>query len=200
MAPQTRWVTETRNGHSQWFIDRFRRLAAEGADLAGEARFVNAVVAPGASVLDAGCGIGRVGAALADLGHPVLGVDADELLIAAAREDHPELEWVVGDLSLLDLRESDGGRRPFDSAVLAGNVMPFVAPDTEAAVLRGVAAHVRDDGPVLVGFGADRGYRVSAFDAHAAEAGLRVDNRFSTWDLRPWSVESPFAVTILRRG
>ncbi|MER6594533.1 SAM-dependent methyltransferase, partial [Micromonospora purpureochromogenes] len=47
MTNPTRWATETGPGHSQWYIDRFRKLAAEGADLAGEARLVDAMVAPG---------------------------------------------------------------------------------------------------------------------------------------------------------
>jgi 2-polyprenyl-3-methyl-5-hydroxy-6-metoxy-1,4-benzoquinol methylase len=109
MAPPTRWATEPPENHSQWLIDRFRRLAAEGADLGGEARFVDAVIAPAASVLDAGCGTGRVGALLHAAGHPVVGVDADKLLIAAARSEYPSIEWIVDDLSELNLREPKRG-------------------------------------------------------------------------------------------
>lgn len=195
---QTRWVTDTEKGRSAWLIDYFRRMAAEGRDLAGEARLLDAIIAPGSSVLDAGCGTGRVGAALAARGHPVFGVDADPVLIEAARTDFPELEWVVGDLTELDLA-SDGERKMFDSAILAGNVMPYLAPDTEVAVLRQVAAHVRAGGPIVVGFGADLGYRVADFDKHVVEAGLRVETRFATWDLRPWQADSDFSVSVLRR-
>jgi 2-polyprenyl-3-methyl-5-hydroxy-6-metoxy-1,4-benzoquinol methylase len=198
MARRTRWASGSPEKRTHWLIEHYRRLAADGADLGGEARFVDAVIPPGASVLDAGCGNGRVGARIHAAGHPVVGVDADELLIAAARQDHPSIEWVVADLTELDLREPDGTRRLFDSAVLAGNVMPFVAPDTEVAVLRGVADHIRGDGPIIVGFGAERGYSVGAFDKHVADAGLLVENRFSTWDLRPWTRTSQFAVSILR--
>ena len=42
----TRWVTDTGPGHSQWYVNRFRQLAAEGADLAGEARLLDALVPP----------------------------------------------------------------------------------------------------------------------------------------------------------
>ncbi|MFJ6954165.1 SAM-dependent methyltransferase, partial [Micromonospora aurantiaca] len=52
MAKPTRWVTDTKPGHSQWYVDRFRQLAAEGADLSGEARLLDALVPPGARVLD----------------------------------------------------------------------------------------------------------------------------------------------------
>lgn len=198
MARQTRWITETESGHAQRMADRFRRMAAEGHDLAGEARMLDAVIAPGSAVLDAGCGSGRVGAALAERGHTVLGVDADPTLIEAARQDYPDIEWVVGDLTELDLA-AGGQRRLFDAAILAGNVMLYLAPDTEEEVLRRVGAHVRPDGPVVVGFGTGRGYALADFDAHAAGAGLLVEQRFATWDLRPWHADADFAVTVLRR-
>ncbi|MFJ6198115.1 class I SAM-dependent methyltransferase [Micromonospora sp. NPDC092111] len=198
MTNPTRWATETGPGHSQWYIDRFRRLASEGADLAGEARLVDAVVAPGSRILDAGCGTGRVGAALAARGHRVVGVDADPALVEAARADHPGPRWLVGDLAELDLAGA-GEPEPFDAAVVAGNVMAFVAPGTEPDVLARIAGHLRPDGVVLVGFGLDRGYRIDHFDTDTAEAGLRLEQRFATWDLRPWREEADFAVSLLRR-
>ncbi|MFG1869427.1 class I SAM-dependent methyltransferase [Micromonospora arborensis] len=198
MANPTRWATDTGPEHSQWYIDRFRKLAAEGADLAGEARLVDALVAPGSRILDAGSGTGRVGAALAQRGHTVVGVDADPALVAAARADYPGPTWLVADLAELDL-PALGEAEPFDAAVLAGNVLAFVAVGTEPEVLRRVAAHLRPDGVLTVGFGTERGYPLTAFDADAVGAGLRVEQRFATWDLRPWRDDAPFAVSILRR-
>jgi hypothetical protein len=49
-----------------------------------------------------------------------------------------------------------------------------------------------------VGFGADRGYPLADFDRHAVTAGLSIEHRFATWDLRPWQPSSDFAVTVLR--
>ncbi|RAO45428.1 class I SAM-dependent methyltransferase [Micromonospora saelicesensis] len=198
MANPTRWATDTGPEHSQWYIDRFRKLAAEGADLAGEARLVDALVAPGSRILDAGSGTGRVGAALAERGHTVVGVDADPALVDAARADYPGPTWLVADLAELDL-PALGETEPFDAAVLAGNVLAFVAVGTEPEVLRRVAAHLRPDGVLTVGFGTERGYPLTAFDADAVAAGLRVEQRFATWDLRPWRDDAPFAVTVLRR-
>ena len=198
MGKPTRWVTQTKPGHSQWYIDRFRQLAAEGADLAGEARLLDAMVPPGARILDAGCGTGRVAGALAARGHTVVGVDADPALIEAARTDHPGPRWLVADLAELDLA-AQGEPEPFDAAVVAGNVMAFVAPGTEGAVLTRIAAHVRPDGLVVVGFGTDRGYPLTDFDADAVAAGLRLEHRFATWDLRPWRDDADFAVSVLRR-
>jgi len=195
----TRWVTDHESGHSRWYIDRFRRMAADGTDLAGEARLLDAVVGRGARILDAGCGAGRVGAELAARGHTVVGVDVDPELIAAAQADHPGPAWLVADLAELDL-VAMGEPTPFDAAILAGNVMAFVAPDTEARVLARVADHVRPDGVVVIGFGLDRGYALTDFDGHAAAAGLDLEHRFGTWDLRPIVADSDFAVSVFRRA
>jgi len=197
VAEPTRWVTDTKPGHSEWYVERFRRMAAEGADLGGEARLVDAMLPPGSRVLDAGCGPGRVGAVLHERGHVVVGVDADPVLIEAAEADHPGPRWLVGDLAELDLAAA-GETEPFDGALLAGNVMVFLAPGTEAAALSRVAAHVRPDGFVVTGFHTDRELTLEAFDRAVEEAGLRREHRFATWDLRAWHDEADFAVTVLR--
>lgn len=197
MATPPRWFTDTAEGHSQWYIERFRSLAAQGADLAGEARLVDALVPPASRVLDAGCGTGRLAAELFRRGHHAVGVDVDPELLAAASADHPGPVWLQSDLAELDLAAL-GQPEPFAAAVLAGNVITFVAPGTEAAVLGRVAAHVVPGGRVVVGFGLDRGYALADFDRHCADAGLTVEQRFSTWDVARFTDESDFAVTILR--
>jgi SAM-dependent methyltransferase len=198
MSDLTRWVTAHGSGHAQWYIERFRQMAAQGADLAGEARLLDAMLPRGSHVLDAGCGPGRVGAQLFARGHVVVGVDADRELIEAAQSDHPGPTWLVADLAELDLA-AEGVPEPFDAAVCAGNVMPYLAPGTEGEVLLRIAAHVREDGLIVVGFGLDRGYSLTDFDRHSADAGLDVEHRFATWDVRPWHDDAAFAVTVLRR-
>ncbi len=198
MSKPTRWVSEHGPSHSQWYIQRFQRMAAQGVDLAGEARLIDALLSRGARVLDAGCGPGRFAGELAARGHRVVGVDADAALIEAARADHPGPHWIVADLAVLDLGEF-GESDPFDAAVLVGNVLPFLAPGTEPEVLRRVAAHVRSDGVLVSGFGTRRGYPLDDFDAHCARAGLLREHRFATWDLRPWTAVADFAVTIHRK-
>ncbi len=197
MAQPTRWSTDTDENHSYWYIERFRTMAAEGLDLGGEARLLDAILPPQSRVLDAGCGPGRVGAHLFDRGHDVVGVDADPLLIDAAQQDHPGPQWVVADLAELDL-PAQGIDEPFDGAVVAGNVMTFVAEGTEVAVLANIAAHVVPDGVVVIGFGTDRGYSLERFDEDCRLAGIQLEQRFATWDLRPWSESSDFAVSLLR--
>ena len=198
MAVPTRWVSDTEAGHSQWYVERFRALAEEGADLAGEARLVDAMVRRGAHVLDAGCGQGRVSAALHARGHVVVGVDADPVLVEAARTDYPGPLWLVADLAELDL-PSQGVAEPFDAVVSAGNVLPYLAPGTEPEVLRRLFVHLVPDGFGVVGFGTTRGYALAAFDEDALAAGFTVEHRFTTWDLRPWVDGSDFAVTVLRK-
>jgi len=197
----TRWEEQVRvnPGHSHWYVDRFRQMAARGADLAGEARLVDAMVGRGARILDAGCGPGRVGAELAARGHTVVGVDVDPVLIDAAEADHPGPTWLVGDLAELDL-PARGVAEPFDVVVCAGNVLTFLAPGTEAEVLRRMGAHTAPDGRVVVGFGAGRGYPFDRFFDDVDDAGLRVDLRLSTWDLRPFDDASDFLVAVLARA
>ena len=103
MGAPTRWETDTDDGHSQWYIDRFRTMAAEGADLFGEARLIDAMLPRAARVLDAGCGPGRLTGYLHARGHDAVGVDADPALIEAAQVDHPGPTYVVADLADLDL-------------------------------------------------------------------------------------------------
>lgn len=189
-----RWFTAFGEGHAQWYIERFRRMAAEGSDLAGEARLVDALVRPRSRILDAGCGPGRVGGELFRRGHIVVGVDIDPELIEAARADFPGPTWQVADLADLDLEGP-----AFDAAVVAGNVLVFVTPDSEAQVLAAIARHVRADGIVVTGFRLNDTYQLAAFDEHCVAAGLRAEHRFTTWDMRPWREDADFAVAVLRR-
>ena len=192
-----RWFTENDDSHSQWYADHFRELVAEGRDVTGEARLLDAIAHPGSRILDAGCGQGRTAGALAARGHVVVGVDIDATLLKAARVDHPGPTYVEMDLASLDLREPGGERMTFDAAVSAGNVITYVAPGTEVDVLRSIRGHLLPDAPCVVGFHTER-YPVQAFDRDATSAGFVLESRFATWDLRPWHEDAEFAVSILR--
>lgn len=194
----SRWVDITRENpeHSSWYVERFRAMAAAGDDLAGEARLVDAMVPRGAHILDAGCGPGRVGSALAQAGHQVVGIDVDPFLIAAAEQDHPDQRWLVGDLAELDL-PARGITDGFDAIVCAGNVMPFLAASTRVTVLDRFRTHLRPEGRAAVGFGAGRDYPFDEFLADVERAGLTAGVLLESWDLRPFTDASEFLVAIL---
>ncbi|MFT4988235.1 MAG: SAM-dependent methyltransferase [Acidimicrobiales bacterium] len=198
VTSQNKWLAriEEDPNHSSWYIERFRTMAAEGRDLAGEARFIDALAARESHILDAGCGPGRVGAALAAAGHTVVGVDIDPALIDAARAEHPGPTWFTADLSELELG-AHGVEQPFDLIVCAGNVMTFLADDTRIAVLERMAAHLAADGRAVIGFGANRGYEFDEFGSDVAAAGLHLEIELGTWDMRPFQVDSDFLVAIL---
>jgi SAM-dependent methyltransferase len=162
---------------------------------------------PPARVLDAGCGTGRVGVRLAELGYDVVGVDADPAMVEVAREQAPErpgLAWHVGDLAHLpDLPALDG---PFDVVLLAGNVVPLLEPGTLEPTCAGLAARLAPDGLLVGGFGLDEahlpdGCPVTTYDAFlaaAAAAGLGEVSRHGTWDGGPWSAADGYVVVVMR--
>lgn len=199
MVEQSYWMQKVAAdpGHSQWYIERFRAMARAGDDLAGEARFVDAMAPRGAHILDAGCGPGRLAGYLATVGHRVVGVDVDPALIEAAEQDYPGPRWLVGDLAELDL-PARGIAEPFDVIVSAGNVMAFLAPSTRIQVLSRLRAHVADDGRAAIGFGAGRDYEFDVFLNDAVDAGFAPDLLLSTWDMRPFTEDSDFLVALLR--
>jgi 2-polyprenyl-3-methyl-5-hydroxy-6-metoxy-1,4-benzoquinol methylase len=77
-----RWLQD-RTVSGDAYDARYERRAAAGEDVHGEAEFVLRF-AP-ASVLDAGCGTGRVGRELARRGIDVVGVDIDPEMLDTAR-------------------------------------------------------------------------------------------------------------------
>ena len=120
-----RWLTEAA-GRSRTYDQRWEDLAAAGQNVHGEADLVEGLGPR--SVLDAGCGTGRVAVELARRGLDVTGVDVDVSMLEEARTKAPELTWIHADLAEADLD------RTFDTVVLAGNVMIFLTPGTEERV------------------------------------------------------------------
>jgi SAM-dependent methyltransferase len=195
----SRWtrLTTENPGHSAAYIQRFRDLAAAGQDLVGEARLVDAMVPRGSRILDAGSGTGRISAYLSAVGHDVVGVDGDPVLVAAADGENPGPRYLVGDLAELDL-PARGIPEPFHAIVCAGNVVTFLAESTRVEVLRRLRRHLRDSGRAVIGFGAGRGYAFDDFLADAGSAGWAPDLLLSAWDLRPFTPDADFLVAVLR--
>ena len=197
-VPTTLWPGLEHPDHSHAYVERFRAMASRGQDVEGESRLVDVLAPRRAHLLDAGCGPGRHGGHLARLGHRVVGVDLDPVLIEAALTDHPGATWLVGDLAELDL-PAQGVVEPFDGALLAGNVMDFLTPPVRGEALRRIADHVVPGGFVVIGCRVTRGFTPAELDALLPEAGLVLEQRFATWDLRPWTPTSEFTVSVARK-
>ncbi|MFW2382732.1 MAG: class I SAM-dependent methyltransferase [Acidimicrobiales bacterium] len=194
MNTNNRWLQliDENPDHSASYIQRFKDMEAEGRDLDGEARLIDAMVKRNSRILDAGCGPGRVGGVLHRMGHDVVGVDLDPALIAAAEHDHPGPRWITADLAYLDVEGA------FDAVVCAGNVVTFLSPETRVSVLTRLGNHLADTGRIVIGFGAGREYEFSDFRIDVAASGLEIELELSTWDVRPFTAESGFLVAVLR--
>jgi SAM-dependent methyltransferase len=170
----------------------FESRSAAGQNVHGEADFV---VRHGPhSVLDAGCGTGRVTRELARRSLEVAGVDLDPQMLAVARRKAPQITWQVGDLATVELQ------RTFDAVLLAGNVMIFLTPGTEAAVLANMARHLMPGGLLIAGFqlSHDR-LSLDQYDTLATKAGFTLVERWATWDQDAWQPGGDYAVSVHRK-
>lgn len=192
--PTWKEVTSANPEHSHNFARKWKVLEAQGKDIHGEARLVDAMVERNSRILDAGCGTGRLGGELLRRGHEVVGVDVDPILIQHAEADHPEGTWEVGDLT-----EDTIPGENFDLAVAAGNVMGFLAVEGRTAALRNIFDSLHPGGRFVTGFGEGRGWEFDDFMQMAKEVGFRVDFRFSSWDLKVFHPNSTFLVAVLSK-
>jgi SAM-dependent methyltransferase len=201
----TRWQRIARRTmgeqYAARYAARFRDQAATGADVHGEASFVDGLLAPGSRVLDAGCGTGRVAVRLAALGHTVVGVDSDPAMVEQARAEAPDLDWRVADLAELALAQE------FDAVVVAGNTVPLLEEGTLSAVCTRLAAHTRRGGVVVCGFGLDAAHLpvgcpvtpLADFEDAMAAAGLVRRRRLGGWDGASSSPVEGYVVTVHER-
>ncbi|WP_029113896.1 class I SAM-dependent methyltransferase [Mycobacterium sp. URHB0044] len=192
----TRWQnTEAPRGDD--YDARWRSLAASGQSVHGEADLVEAILGEsgGTRVLDAGCGTGRVAIELSARGFSVVGVDADPGMLTTARAKSPELPWIDADLA--DLPESVGAG--FDLALLAGNVMIFLQPGTEAAVVTAIGERLVPGGLLVSGFSIrpDR-LSLKRYDELTQRVGLEPVARWATWNREPFT-GGDYAVSVHRR-
>ncbi|HET6167536.1 MAG TPA: methyltransferase domain-containing protein [Marmoricola sp.] len=200
--PQTRWELAETDGYAE----RFARLIDEGVDVVGEARLADVLVGRGARILDAGAGMGRIGAELQRRGHTVIAAEKDPTLVAAAAERYPDLAVIESDLlALTPALLAEHGGADFDLVVLVGNVIVLAAPDTEVRMLTTLRDLLAPAGRILVGFhpvdspaSSARPYPFEEFRADVEAAGLTVQHRFGTYDLAPPSDE--YVVAVLTRA
>ena len=202
--PRTRWSEVSGGlGGATAYQQRFDDLAASGVDIHGEAAFIETLVPPPARILDAGCGTGRVATQLTSLGYDCVGVDADADMVAVAERRDPATRWVRQDLSRLELRT-----QAFALAVLAGNVIPLLAPGTLLEAVERLTAHLEPGGLLVAGFGLDADHlppgcpvtSLADYDRACEVSGLSFLRRYATWDRESWRPEAGYAVSVHRRN
>lgn len=187
----SRWLEETGGDRGRSYDEAFRELAASGADVHGEAAYVDALLPAGARVLDAGCGTGRVAAELARRGHQVIGVDSDASMLSVARH-HAGVQWQLQDLTQVRLEP------PADLVVAAGNVMVFLAEGSEPVVVARLAECLVPGGLLVSGWRTDR-LAPPDYDRWCAAAGLSPVVRHRSWDGDPWTEGADWCVAVHRR-
>ncbi len=114
-------------------------VTAAGADLVG-------VLAPqvGERILDLGCGTGQLSAQIAAAGAEVVGMDSSAEMVKAAREQFPDLSFVVGDARDFFLAP------PFD-AVFSNAALHWIKPPE--AALACIAACLGSGGRLVAELG-----------------------------------------------
>ncbi len=173
------------------YESRWDRLEAEGDAVHGEADLISSLGPR--SVLDAGCGMGRVGIELHRRGIDVAGVDLDLDLLERARRRSPAIPWHHADLASLRLG------RTFDVVALAGNVIPFVAPTHRHSAIQACADHLGPDGILVSGFSLRVGWPgFDMYNSWCTDAGLSADRVWSSWAKDPFVEGSDYVVTTHR--
>jgi 2-polyprenyl-3-methyl-5-hydroxy-6-metoxy-1,4-benzoquinol methylase len=185
----SQWRAST--GLEEYYM-RWRRLEDTGQSPHGEADFIESFHPK--SVLDAGCGMGRVAIELARRGVDVVGVDLDDDLLSYARRTAPSIEWTRADLASLHLD------RRFDVVAMPGNVMVFCRPADRGDIIRNAATHLGRAGVLIAGFDVEResdSVTIAEYDRLGNAAGLELVERWATWSRDPYE-GGPYAVSVHR--
>jgi 2-polyprenyl-3-methyl-5-hydroxy-6-metoxy-1,4-benzoquinol methylase len=183
---------------SQWrattnldeYYSRWRRLEDAGHSPHGEADLIESFHPR--SVLDAGCGMGRVAIELSRRGVDVVGVDLDDDLLVFARQSQSSIHWVHADLATMQLE------RHFDVVAMPGNVMVYCRPSDRQSIIRTAAEHLQPSGLLIAGFDVERrqdGVSIVEYDEMCASCNLGLAERWATWHRDPYHGGS-YAVSV----
>ncbi len=199
------WLA-TRNRTVQEYDAPYAARAAAGMDVHGEANLVEHLLRSPLNqsqsrqpyrVLDAGCGTGRTAIELAQRGIEIVGVDLDAVMLQQARAKAPQIDWRLGDLSVIALDKS------FDLIVMAGNVMIYLTPGTEAVTVANMARHLKPGGLLVAAFELTppswSQLTLAVYDQLTTTADLTLVARWSTWEQTPWQPGDRYAVSVHRK-
>lgn len=116
------------------------------------------LIAPGASILDLGCGGGLpISGYLIRQGYAVTGVDSSSPLIELCRTRFPQQEWIVADMRTLDL-----GRR--FAGVLAWDSFFHLSPEDQPKMFPIFARHAGPGAALMFTSGPQHGCVVAEFE------------------------------------
>jgi trans-aconitate methyltransferase len=116
-----------------------------------------AMVTPGGTVLDVGCGMGEpIASYILQRGFRVVGVDSAPSLIGLARQRLPQGEWRVADMRALALgRQFEG--------VLAWDSFFHLGMDEQRAMFPRFAAHAGPEAPLMLTAGPAEGEAIGSY-------------------------------------
>jgi SAM-dependent methyltransferase len=137
----------------------------------GEPEIVHAAVPAGASILELGCGTGRLLRPLAALGHPVLGADDSADMLAHI----PDLPTVRSSIETLRLD------RTFDVVMLASNLIN-ADPATRQEFLATVSSHLGDDGVAVFQQEPPSRFQAQELRERVTPGGVRMILRTASWE------------------
>ena len=128
------------------FYDRWAAVGEE-AERSAMSRHFESAFAPGARVLDVGCGMGRDLAVLLDMGLEAWGVEPHDAMRARAIARHPRLATRIASTALPELGQPFGGG--FDGIVCSA-VLMHLADDALPASFAALDAVLRPQARVLM--------------------------------------------------
>lgn len=100
----------------------------------------------GSFIVDLGCGNGSLTQELTDRGHRVLGIDASEEMLALAQQQHPSLDFKLGNALTFKLEQ------PAD-VVFSNAVFHWIDADKQLNMLKNIAANLKTGGKLVTEFG-----------------------------------------------
>jgi SAM-dependent methyltransferase len=131
----------------------------------GEAAVIAPAVPPGASILDLGCGTGRIARQLVERGFAVVGVDQSAEMLQHAG-GFPTVHAPIAGLDL---------GRHFDAVLLASHLVNTPADTERQAILATAARHLAADGLLLAECHPPEWFDTAGAAAAATVGTVRID-------------------------